>query len=77
MNASQVAQTLENIAMENCGAGAIQRENAEFCYTEGERCMDKDMHEAAARWFLKSLAYSCGVFHGAYKRAKEIAAQVA
>jgi hypothetical protein len=72
MTNHEIAQALETLACSGLHADAIQLDSARVCYIDGMRCADKDMHDAAARWFLKSIIYSCGMFGPTYKRAKEI-----
>lgn len=49
--------------------GGMMESSAQHCLDMAMRCYAKDNFEAAHRWAMKSLGYSVGIFHPAYKAA--------
>lgn len=66
MNTSKLIR----LARKHVGDHTINEPSARFCLEEAVRLYDRGDHDFARMWALKSLGYSVGIFHPAYKSAK-------
>jgi hypothetical protein len=57
------------LARKHVADNAANESSARFCLYDAVRQYDEGNLDAARMWAKKSLAYSVGIFHAAYKKA--------